>query len=169
MEIRPAPPCAPSQCRRRALSRGRHTCTPDVAQKDAPTQPGAGMRAIRPDQGAGSAEENVEREPRCRPLPDSRVGDSFCEPRAPQWRFLERRGGMSFASVETRAFKTGRKPYEGMGGTEKWVPHGCGERGLLSLGPVCSLFLKKNHAHTPVLGSGEGLLEKCFFETFDTS
>lgn len=38
-----------------------------------------------------------------------------------------------------------------MGGTEKWVPHWCGERGLLCLGPVCSLFLK-NHAHTLVLG-----------------
>lgn len=137
-----------------------------MALEAAPTQPGAGMRAIRPDQGAGSAEENSEPEPRCRPLPDSRVGDSFCEPCAPQWRLLERRGGASFASVETRAFQTGRKPQEGLGGTEKWVPHGCGARGLLCLGLGCSLFLKKNRAHTPVLGSGGGPLEKCFFEIF---
>ena len=48
------------------------------------------------------------------------------------------------------------------------MPHGCGARGLLCLGLGCSLFLKKHRAHTPVLGSGGGPLEKCFFETFES-
>lgn len=69
-----------------------------------------GDEAIRLRQGAGSAEENAESGSKMQAPSDSRVGDSFCEPCAPQWRFLERRGGVSFASVETRAFKTGRKP-----------------------------------------------------------
>lgn len=80
LESRPAPPRATRHCCGSALLRGRHTCTPDVAQEGEPAEPEVGTRPSRPGQGPGSAEENAEPESRCRPLPDSRVGDSLCGP-----------------------------------------------------------------------------------------
>ena len=64
-------PCVPCYRCRSALFPRRHTCTPDVAREGEPPEPRTGMRPIRPGLGAGPAEENAEREPRCPLLPDS--------------------------------------------------------------------------------------------------
>lgn len=82
-------------------------------------QPGVRTRPPRSGPDPRSAEENTELEPRRPPLPDLLVGDSLCGPRAPQWRFLERHGRVSCVFVGTNAFQTGRKPKEGVRGTEK--------------------------------------------------
>lgn len=51
----------------RSFPRGRHTCTPDVAQEGEPAEPGVRTRRFGSGLGRGSAEENAEPEPRMWP------------------------------------------------------------------------------------------------------
>lgn len=75
------------------------------------------------------------------------------------WKSMAGRASTSWGLVRFRLEENLRR---GCMAPKSGCPLGCGQRGPLCLCPVCSLFLRKNHAHTWCRGVRWGLLEQWF-------